>query len=90
MLDMQYGAVFVNVEDGCVLMKLFSFFVLKATLREAYSREGQESQLKEENSGQTYGEVSSNESFSTVKFHAQILVKIWRCPWEWRFQHLIC
>lgn len=59
----------------CALMKLLisSFFILKATHREAYSREGQESHLKEGNSGKTSGEVSSHESFITVKFHAQIL-----------------
>lgn len=45
-------------------------FVWQAAHREASASKGQESQLREEKSDQTQGEVSSHESFRHVKFEA--------------------
>lgn len=50
----------------------FGFFVGQAANREASTREGQKSQLREANSGQTEGEVSSYESFLIVKFQSSL------------------
>lgn len=66
------GAVMQNSlflwEKNLTVAPLVCPFVWQAAHREASASKGQESQLREEKSGQTQGEVSSHESFCHVKF----------------------
>lgn len=56
--------------------------VLQAAHREVYSREDAESQLREEKTGQTQGEVSTNKSAGIIEDQVHIII-LSSCWWKW-------